>query len=84
MYHPNAYLHHVKNIKSGLNSRTKILNVLDKQPASAVVIAKTAEISYYAVRHHLKLLEVEDMVRAKGKRPHVWLLTGLGQRRLLT
>ena len=37
---------------------------------------------YGVVIHHLKLLETEKIVERKGKRPHVWLLTGLGQKRL--
>jgi hypothetical protein len=33
--------------------------------------------------HHLRLLESEGTVNRKGKRPYIWLLTGLGQKRLI-
>jgi len=35
------------------------------------------------VMHHLHLLENEGTVSRKGKRPYIWLLTGLGQKLLL-
>jgi hypothetical protein len=37
---------------------------------------------YRVVLHHLKLLEVEQIVERKRGRSHRWLLTGVGQRRL--
>jgi len=81
-YHPNAYLQRVKSVRSGLKARTKILNILDKQTVNAKTIAQTTQMSYNAVRYHLRLLEAEGTVCRKGKRPCVWLLTGLGQKRL--
>jgi predicted ArsR family transcriptional regulator len=83
LYHPNAYLHKVKNVKSGLRARSKILVALDKQPASAASVATSVKMSYNAAIHHLRLLEAEGTVQRKGKRPCVWLLTGLGQKRLV-
>ncbi len=83
-YHPNAYLHNVKNVKSGLAARTKVLSVLDKQTADAAIIAQNVAMSYDAVRHHLRLLEAEGTIRRVGKRPCSWLLTGLGQKRLVS
>ncbi len=81
-YHPNAYLKHVKPVKAGLAARTKILNTLDKQPISAPSIAKHSSISYKAARYHLLLLEAEGTVCRKGKKPSIWLSTGMGQKRL--
>ena len=83
-YHPKAYLQQVKSLKSGLKARTKILNILDKQPVTAGTIARNTERSYAAVIHHLRLLEAEGTICRKGKRPCVWLLTGLGQKRLVS
>jgi predicted ArsR family transcriptional regulator len=83
-YHPNAYLQHVKNVKSGLKARTKILNGLDEQPGSASSIAKNTVATYDAVMHHLRLLETEGTVSRRGKRPFIWLITGLGQKRLVS
>jgi predicted transcriptional regulator len=64
-------------------ARTKILNVLDNRSADAVAIARSVGMSYDAVRHHLRLLEAEGTVRRVGKRPCSWVLTGLGQKRLV-
>lgn len=82
-YHPNAYLQRVKSVKSGLLARTKILNVLDNRSADAATIARSVGMSCDAVRHHLRLLEAEGTVRRVGKRPFSWVLTGLGQKRLV-
>jgi len=82
-YHPNAFLSDLRNIRLGLTARTKILNFLEeKSQADAKTIAKGTGLHYGVVIHHLKLLEAEKIVERKGKRPHVWLLTGLGQKRL--
>ncbi len=81
-YHPNAYLQHVKSVKSGLSARTKLLNLLENQPLSTSKLARKAEMSYSSARYHLRLLAVEGRVSARGKRPCVWTLTGFGQKRL--
>lgn len=83
-YHPNAYLQYVNSVISGLSARTKILNLLDKQPVNAGDLARLTGLSYAASMHHLRLLEVEGTVGRRGKRPCVWFLTGLGQKRLLS
>jgi predicted ArsR family transcriptional regulator len=82
-YHPNAYLTEVKNVKRGLQARTKILTALDRHPYDAKTIAKEAEIHYNVVIHHLRLLETEGIVERKRGRPNVWELTGLGQKSLV-
>jgi predicted ArsR family transcriptional regulator len=82
IYHPNACLTKIHNVKNGLQTRTKILIELEKQPLSAPAIVKEAKISYASVRHHLRLMEDEATVQRKGRRPCIWLLTGLGQKRL--
>ena len=82
-YHPNAFLSDFRNIRLGLKARTKILTFLEvKSRADAKTIAKGTGLHYGVVIQHLKLLETEKIVERKGKRPHVWLLTGLGQKRL--
>ncbi len=83
-YHPNSYLQHVRNVRSGLIARTKLLNLLDKQPVSAQSLAQNSKMSYAAVAHHLRLLEGEETVSRRGKRPCVWFMTGLGQKRLIS
>ncbi len=81
-YHPNAYLTRIQNVNCGLLARTHILSLLEQQPLSASTLARNAQTNYSVVRHHLLLLEAEETVCRKGERPIVWMLTGLGQKRL--
>ena len=81
-YHPNAYLSAIKNIRLGLRARTKILNILERLSVNAKTIAKETGMPYGVVMHHLRLLEAEGIVERRGSKPHVWVLTGLGQKRL--
>lgn len=80
--HPNAYLKKIRNVHSGLAARTKILVLLDHQSCSASKIANESALSYGVVIHHLRLLKNEGTVERKCTRPYVWLVTGLGQKRL--
>ena len=73
----------MKNVKRGLEARTRILAVLETHASAASAIAKSKLLSYSVVMHHLRLLENEGTVNRKGKRPYVWVLTGLGQKRLI-
>jgi DNA-binding transcriptional ArsR family regulator len=82
-YHPNAYLSNIRNIKLGLKTRTKILNVLDKNPVDAKKLAKETGLSYMVVMHHLRLLAEEGVIKREGSKPYIWVLTGLGQKRLV-
>jgi len=82
-YHPNAYLSNIRNIKLGLRARTKILSVLERFSVDAKTIAKEKGMLYGVVLHHLRLLETEGIVERKGSKPHIWALTGLGQKRLM-
>jgi len=81
-YNPNAYLQRIKNVKSGLTARTKILASLEKKVAAATSISKGTSQSYSAVIHHLRLLESDGTVRRRGKKPYIWEKTGLGQKQL--
>jgi len=82
VYHPNAYLVDYRNVKPGLRARTVVLNALESVSADAKTIAKQTGLHYGVVMHHLKLLEARGLVQRKGRRPSVWMLTGLGQKRL--
>jgi len=82
-YHPNAYLHCVKSVKTGLVARTKILNLLETTTSSATGIAQKTGLSYVSVLHHLRLLERVGAARRKARRPYLWELTGSGQKRLI-
>jgi predicted transcriptional regulator len=73
----------VKNVKNGLIARSRILIALETQQSDGTAIAKEKNLSYGVVMHHLHLLEGEGIVIRKGRRPYIWFLTGLGQKRLL-
>ncbi|MCW4045537.1 MAG: ArsR family transcriptional regulator [Candidatus Bathyarchaeota archaeon] len=77
-------MQHIRNVRNGLRARTSILNALDKQVSTASAIAKAQSLSYAVVMHHLRLLEVEGVVSRKGGKPCSWMLTGLGQKRLVS
>jgi DNA-binding transcriptional ArsR family regulator len=82
MFHQNAYLKKVRNIRCGLKARTTILMLLDNQYCSACELADKTGFSYAVVMHHLRLLYREGIVEHKGSRRYVWLSTGVGQTRL--
>jgi DNA-binding transcriptional ArsR family regulator len=82
-YHPKAYLSNIKNIRRGLQARTRILDVLDKCSVDAKTITKETGMHYGVVRHHLRLLETEWIIERKQGKPHIWAVTGLGQKRLV-
>lgn len=82
-YHPNAYLSNIKNVRLGLEARTRILNVLDKRSVDAKTISKETGMHYGVVMHHLRLLEAEGIAERKQNRPYIWVLTGTGQKRLM-
>jgi predicted transcriptional regulator len=84
VYHPNAYLSAIRNVRLGLAARTRILNVLEKTTGDTRTIATQAGLSYGVAVHHLKLLTAEDIVNRKDIRPCVWATTGKGQKRLET
>lgn len=81
-YHPKAFLSLKKNISPGLIARTKIVSLLEEKKTNAKTVAQGTALSYSAVLHHLHLLEAENIVVHRGKRPYVWSLTGAGQQRL--
>ena len=84
-FHPNAYLSETRNVRQGLDSRTKILRVLERKSATANVLAKESGLNYSVVLHHLRLLEAENILLRRGsKRPFFRELTGVGQQRLKT
>jgi DNA-binding transcriptional ArsR family regulator len=82
-YHPNAYLSNIKNNRLGLRARTHILNLLDKVSVDAKTISKEVGMHYGVVMHHLRLLKAEALVARKPGKPYIWVVTGLGQKRLV-
>jgi predicted ArsR family transcriptional regulator len=81
-YHPKAFLSLKRNIRPGLVARTQMILQLEKSVLNAKDIAQKIKLSYAATLHHLHLLEAENILLRKGKKPYLWELTGAGQQRL--
>lgn len=82
-YHPRAWLTHKRNVRAGLDARTRIITALEREPGLTIAqLSDRTGLSYSSVRHHLSSLEREGIVARGGKRPFKWSLTGLGQARL--
>jgi len=81
-HHPKAFLTLKRNVRVGLLARTRIVSILEKEVLNAKSVAKETSLSYASILYHLHLLEAENIVTRKGKRPYVWELTGAGQQRL--
>jgi predicted transcriptional regulator len=81
-HHPKAFLTLKRNVRQGLLARTKIVLVLEKKASNAKNVMQETGLSYASVLYHLHLLEAENILTRKGKRPYFWQLTGAGQQRL--
>jgi len=81
-HHPKAFLTLKRNVRVGLLARTRIVSILEKEVLNAKSVAKETNLSYASILYHLHLLEAENIVTRKGKRPYIWELTGAGQQRL--
>lgn len=81
-HHPKAFLSLKRNVQPGLLARTRILLFLEKEASNAKKLAQETGLSYASVLYHLHLLEAENILTCKGKRPYFWELTGAGQQRL--
>ncbi len=82
-FHPKAYLSTKRNISRGLTVRTQIIQALEYNSSKVKHIVKATGLRYNVVLHHLKLLEAERVATRKGRRPHMWQLTGAGQQSLV-
>jgi predicted ArsR family transcriptional regulator len=81
-HHPKAFLTLRRNVQRGLLARTRIILILEEEASNAKKLAQETGLSYVSVLHHLHLLEAENILTYKGKRPYLWELTGAGQQRL--
>jgi predicted ArsR family transcriptional regulator len=81
-YHPKAFLSKIKNVKKGLVTRTKIVSALDILQCTAKAINEKTGIHYSSILHHLHLMENENIIKRNDKKPYIWVLTGIGQKKL--
>ena len=81
-HNPKAFLTLKRNVQPGLSARTQIISVLEKRACAAKKVSNETGLSYKAVLYHLHLLESENILSHRSRRPYVWNLTGAGQQRL--
>lgn len=83
-FHPKAFLERKGNKRSGLATRTLILNQLENKPRDVKGIMAETGLKYAIILYHLRLLEAEKIIaRKSNKKPYVWELTGAGQKQLI-
>jgi predicted ArsR family transcriptional regulator len=82
-HHPKAFLTHKKNVQPGLSTRTRIISVLEKKASTIKRLSREAGLSYSTVLYHIHLLEAENILNSRSRKPSVWELTGVGQQRLI-
>jgi len=71
-----------KNVKKGLVARTKIVSTLESLQCSVRTISERTGVHYSSILHHLHLMEGEHIVARNDKKPYIWKLTGMGQKKL--
>ena len=82
-FDPNSWLAWMRNVESGLRTRTLILAALEGRDETAAGLVPRTGMSYERVLRHLHLLEGSKVVgKDTAHRPYTWSLTGLGQMRL--
>lgn len=75
----------MRNVTRGLESRTKILNQMEKGKTEIAEIGEKAGLSPSCVGYHLKLLKKQRVVsKTKSGRAGRWSLTKYGQEKLFS
>jgi DNA-binding transcriptional ArsR family regulator len=57
----------IAGTKGGIN-RARIINVLQKRPYNAHKLAEKLDLDYKTVRHHIKVLEDNNVITASGEK----------------
>lgn len=78
---PRAYLAKIKNVKRGVDTRSRILELIQSKPLTLRKIAESIGKSSSSVRRHLKNMESEGIVRSQRYKGRIiWTSTGIGQK----
>lgn len=77
---PRSILRGIRNVKRGIEARSKIIRALKSGEVQVKSIASSSGLSYSAVRMHLERMLKEGIVTRSTKKPYKWELTGRGQR----
>lgn len=84
-YHPRAYLAGMRNVTRGLESRTKILETMEKGKTQIREIGEKTGLSPSCVGYHLRLLKRQRVVSmTESGRAGRWSLTKYGQEKLFS
>jgi predicted transcriptional regulator len=82
-FHPKAYLVHKRNIKAGLDARSKIIQALESGNKTIKEICEETGLNYSKVIYHIKLLLNEKIIKKINKtKPYSLTLTEFGQQKL--
>lgn len=82
-FHPKAYLKSKRNVRTGLHTRTLIIETISKKPAHIKKIALETKLSYNSISYHVRTLNKEKIIISNTrKKPSVWKLTRFGQQKL--
>jgi DNA-binding transcriptional ArsR family regulator len=57
----------IAGTKGGIN-RARIINVLEQRPYNAHKLAEKLELDYKTVRHHIKILEDNNVIVSSGEK----------------
>jgi predicted transcriptional regulator len=82
-YHPRAYLSGMRNVTRGLDSRSKIIDSLEKGEHRVSEISEKTRLSNNCVSYHLLLMKKHRTVTSSHLgRENRWTLTKYGQEKL--
>ncbi|MEM4699434.1 MAG: methyltransferase domain-containing protein [Candidatus Nezhaarchaeales archaeon] len=76
---PRAYLRRIRNVRRGLELRSRIIRALGAGGMTVGELARAVGRSYSSALRQLKNMEREGLVERLGGRPTKWRLTGRGQ-----
>lgn len=75
-----AFLREIRNVRQGLVTRSKIINVLSEKACTISQIAEELGMSESSIRRHLRNMLVDGVVeKFKYKGKILWRLSGSGQ-----
>ena len=82
-FHPKAYLKSKRNVRTGLHTRTLIIEAISKKPSHIKKIALETKLSYSSIAYHVRTLNKDRIViKNTRKKPSVWKITRFGQQKL--
>ncbi|MBS7641585.1 MAG: hypothetical protein QW374_01420 [Candidatus Bathyarchaeia archaeon] len=81
-YDAKSYLVTTRNVKKGLRTRSRIIELLRIGISDANTISEAIGRSYSATLKQLRKMERDGIVVRVSRRPSTWRITGKGQQEL--